>query len=245
MSETGVKQAVEFIRKDLNPYPGRCFTMPGGSRCDQASVVVRPDVIIRRGAQDFEIEIVESDRFLLKISDDYRKMLRDYSGRRGVESEEVRSHVSQYLSRAQLLIRSISQRRKTLMAITRCIVECQRAFLESGSVSTLRSLTRAEVADKVGMHESTISRATAGKFAQLPAGETIPFDDFFHGSLRIKDRIRQYISQEDPAAPLTDQEIANRLWEQEGIRIARRTVLKYREQMRILSSSQRRGLGAA
>jgi RNA polymerase sigma-54 factor len=240
LGDEQVQDALEFIRKDLNPYPGRKFSRNWGASQD-SSQMIRPDVIIRRGRDGFEVEVVESDRLLLKISDDYKRMLQDYNKHRSPESEEVRTHVAQYLSRAQLLIRSISQRRKTLQAITQCIIECQTEFFENGSIEYLKPLTRAEIAVRVSMHESTVSRATAGKFAQLPTGETISFDGFFNGSLRVKELIRQYISQENPSHPLTDHEIASLLQQQESIQVARRTVLKYREQMKILSSNQRRG----
>lgn len=200
-------------------------------------------MIIRRSQDDYEVEIVESDHFLLKISEDYKRLLQEHSHSRSPESAEMRQHIAQYLSRAQLLIRSINQRKRTLHTITRCIIESQRSFFDTALLENLHSLTRSEIAAAVGMHESTISRATAGKFAQLPTGETISFDDFFNGSLRVKEMICHYISSENPASPLTDQEIALLLQQREEIRVARRTVLKYREQMKILSSNQRRSFG--
>src|SRR5262249_1558735 len=119
--------------------------------------------------------------------------------------------------------------------ITRCLVDKQREFLLEG-VRHLRPLSRAAIAEELGIHESTVSRATAGKYVMLPNGEVIPFSHFFTPSLSIKDVIKEFIEHEHP--PLTDAEIADRLHER-GITIARRTVAKYRMQLKILPSSLR------
>src|SRR5260221_7390862 len=150
-------------------------------------------------------------------------------------SEPERLHIQHYVARARLFMANIHQRRQTLEKITRCIVELQRDFLDKG-IRHLVPLTRARVAQELGMHESTVSRATAVKYVMLPTGEVIPFSHFFVANLSIKDVIKDLISREQ--TPLTDQELANTLREL-NIRVARRTVAKYREQLGILPSSLR------
>src|SRR3989441_587110 len=107
-------------------------------------------------------------------------------------------------------------------------------------VQSLRPLTRAEVGERIGMHESTVSRATAGKFVLLPAGEVIPFSTFFTASLGVKDVIKNIIEAEDHTRPYSDQEIVEKLREEHGIRLARRTVAKYREELQILPARLRK-----
>ena len=130
---------------------------------------------------------------------------------------------------------NINQRRETLYKISRCIVDLQEDFLRGG-VRELRPLTRAVVAQQVGVHESTVSRATANKFVMLPNRKVIPFSDFFTPSLSVKDVIKELIESEKD--PLTDRKICD-LLAKRGIRIARRTVAKYRAELNILPSTMR------
>src|SRR5262249_17172293 len=150
-------------------------------------------------------------------------------------SDTERRHIQHYVARVRLFMANINQRRQTLEKITRCIVELQRDFLDKG-IRHLQPLTRARVAQELGMHESTVSRATAAKYVMLPTGEVIPFSNFFVANLSIKDVIKDMVEHE--TTPLTDQEIALMLSDQ-GIPVARRTVAKYREQLNILPSTLR------
>jgi RNA polymerase sigma-54 factor len=134
-----------------------------------------------------------------------------------------------------MFIANINQRRQTMQKITDYLVKHQEDFIRHG-VRHLKPLTRAMLAEQTGIHESTVSRATAAKFVMLPNGEVIPFSNFFTASLSVKDIIKDMIDHEDAA--LTDQEIANRLKEY-GYNVARRTVAKYRDQLDILPSSLR------
>ncbi len=153
-------------------------------------------------------------------------------------SDGDRNHVRQYSSRAKLFISNIQQRRETLLKISKCICELQENFLRGG-VRELRPLTRAVVAQQVGVHESTVSRATANKYVMLPSRKVIPFSDFFTPSLSTKDVIKELIEREaKKGQPLTDRRICDLLLEQ-GIRIARRTVAKYRAELGILPSTMR------
>jgi RNA polymerase sigma-54 factor len=150
-------------------------------------------------------------------------------------SEEEREHIQHYVSRAKMFIANINQRRQTMQKITSFLVDHQKDFLKQG-VRHLKPLTRAMLAEQTGIHESTVSRATAAKYVMLPTGEVIPFSNFFTASLCVKDIIRDMIASEEQ--PLTDQEIAMRLRDF-GYRVARRTVAKYRDQLDILPSSLR------
>ena len=150
-------------------------------------------------------------------------------------STDDKRHVQQYVGRAKLFIANINQRRQTILNITKCLVGQQTDFLEKG-IRHLKPLSRAAVAIELGIHESTVSRATASKYVMLPDGEVIPFSHFFTPSLSIKDVIKEMIEREE--ADLTDAQIAERLRER-GIDIARRTVAKYRMQLDILPSSLR------
>ena len=143
------------------------------------------------------------------------------------------------MERADAFIRSILQRRKTLKAITRYVVEFQQGYIETGQRPFLRPLTRTQVARSLNMHESTVSRATANKWLQLPSEEVVSYDLFFDSSMGVKDLIEEIVASEDKSHPLSDQEIAEMLQER-GLNVARRTVVKYREAQNILSSRRRR-----
>src|SRR3989441_3673524 len=125
-------------------------------------------------------------------------------------TDDERQHIRQYVTRAKFFIDNINQRRQTIARITDVIVDCQRDFLEKG-VQSLRPLTRAEVGERIGMHESTVSRATAGKYVLLPAGQGIPFSMFFTASLGTKDGIKNIIHAEDRSHPFSDQEVLEKL----------------------------------
>lgn len=153
-------------------------------------------------------------------------------------SKDDKQHVRQYTNRAKMFMMNIQQRRDTLLRISECICELQENFLRGG-VRELRPLTRALVAQQVGVHESTVSRATANKYVMLPNKKVIPFSDFFTPSLSTKDIIKEIIERESKKGePLTDRKICDLLME-DGIRIARRTVAKYRAELGILPSTMR------
>ncbi|HEX2037105.1 MAG TPA: RNA polymerase sigma-54 factor, partial [Chloroflexota bacterium] len=202
---------------------------------------VLPDVIIAKRDRGFEVDVVESKRFFLRISPLYRELLLHSQHDGGSQdsgtplSQAERRHVQQYVSRARLFMAGIDQRRQTLQRIVAYLVSVQGEYLDKG-VRHLRPLTRATVAAELGVHESTVSRATAGKYVMLPSGEVVPLAHFFTPSLSAKDVIKEMIVHEH--APLTDEQIVERL-EAQGITIARRTVAKYRQQLGILPSMLR------
>lgn len=232
-----VLEASDFIKHRLNPYPaqGLQHFEPGVTRSGASHVL--PDVIIsqKEDGDGYEVEVVESKRFFLRVSPIYNQLLNDLERDPLRFSEDEKRHIQHYVSRAKLFIANINQRRQTLHKITTCIAKEQKEFLAQG-VRHLKPLTRAAVAKALGMHESTVSRATASKYVMLPSGEVIPFSNFFTASLSVRDVIKEMIENE--STPLTDQEIATELAKR-GIYVARRTVAKYREQLGILPSSLR------
>jgi RNA polymerase sigma-54 factor len=231
-----VEAAKEYIRSHLTPYP--LLSME-----DEVSAwgtpskaqYVAPDVIIRVVEGRLEAEVVESRRFFLKLNPMYSQMANELRSKAASYSDEDRRHVQQYVSRAKMFMSNINQRRETMKKIANALIAYQEEYLRQG-VRHLRPLTRAQVASVTGLHESTVSRATAGKYVMLPNGQVVPFSHFFTASLSVKDVIKEIIDQEGRA--LTDREIVQRLYDQ-GIRVARRTVAKYRSQLRILPSKLR------
>ena len=235
-----IHQVGEFIRHNLNPFPARGRLDGGTLGGGETAGPISPDVIITRSASpegvvDYEVEVVESRRFYLRVNPDYEGLSTTMAARDAALNDADRRHIQHYVSRARLFIANIKQRRQTLGRITRCIVRLQRDFLDEG-VRHLHPLTRAKVATELGMHESTVSRATAAKFVMLPTGQVIPFSNFFVANLSVKDVIKDLIDHE--AAPLTDQDIAAQLATR-GFPVARRTVAKYREQLGVLPSTLR------
>jgi RNA polymerase sigma-54 factor len=234
ISPEEVSDVWEFVKSKLNPHPAHGFSATNTRDRDTRAMYILPDVIIAKGESDFEVEVVESRRFMLRVNPMYTRISSELPKSGALSSEEKR-HVQQYVGRAKLFIANINQRRQTIQNITTCLVDKQRDFLEKG-VRHLRPLSRAAVAAELGIHESTVSRATAAKYVMIPDGEVIPFSHFFTPSLSVKDIIKEMIEKE--GRPLTDAQIAERLRER-GIEIARRTVAKYRMQLDILPSSLR------
>jgi RNA polymerase sigma-54 factor len=229
-----VHAARDFIRANLNPFPlqnqeARWWKTP--TRAPYAS----PDVIITLRDGEFHVEIVESAGLRLRLNPLYSSLAGALSRNGKDYSAADRTHIRQYVNRARLFVSNIRQRHDTLRKITECLLELQGDFIRNG-VRELKPLTRAQVAERVGVHESTVSRATADKYLMLPSRQVISFSAFFTASLSVKDVIKEMIDKEDGA--LTDQEICRRLRAQ-GYRIARRTIAKYRAQLGILPSTLR------
>ncbi len=242
-----VQAAWDYIKENLNPFPAHAFAAgPDGTSIGRRAVGLRPDVIILKNeAGNFEVEVIESRRFSLRVNPVYRQLVAQLQAARKAGaaalpmSDDERQHIREYVTRAKFFIDNINQRRQTIARITEVIVECQRDFLENG-IQALRPLTRAEVGERIGMHESTVSRATAGKFVLIPSGQVVPFSMFFTASLGVKDVIREIIEAEDRGRPFSDQEIVQKLSNEHGIILARRTVAKYREELQILPARLRK-----
>jgi RNA polymerase sigma-54 factor len=247
ISREEVQAAWDYIKENLNPHPAHAFAAgPNGLSIGGRQAALRPDVLIVRNEQDvFEVEVIESRRFQLKVNPVYRQLVGELQAARSAGarapqmSDDDRQHIREYVTRAKFFIDNINQRRQTMARITQVIVECQEEFLRHG-VQSLRPLTRAEVGERIGMHESTVSRATAGKFVMLPSGQVIAFSMFFTASLGTKDVIKNIIDAEDRGRPYSDQEIVEKLRGDHGIILARRTVAKYREELQILPARLRK-----
>ncbi len=228
-----IVNAVQFIRRYLKPYPVQGYT--GTHRREAASVALVPDVVIRQSNGDYEVEVVESRRFVLRVNPAYQTLAAELERDNEKYSDEEREHIRHYMGRARFFLTNINQRRQTLQRIATRLAEEQREFLEKGP-QFIKPLTRAALADQLGVHESTVSRAIAAKYVMLPKGEVVPLSQFFAASLGVKDMIKAIVANE--GQPLSDQDIVDRL-AVTGVKVARRTVAKYRSQLRILPSGLR------
>ncbi len=234
-----VEQEWQFIRDHLHPYPTHGFDPDFGDLAAPAATI-RPDVVIRQRAGRFEAEVVERQRFELHVNREY-----SWARKHVVElgcSETERAHIRGYVEQAQTFIAALRQRWDTMQRVSNALIEMQHDFLVYGP-SALKPLTRADVAKRVQLHESTVSRATDGKYALLPNGRTVSFDDFFDSSLPVKKALRELIAAESPRRPFSDEQLA-RMLAQRGFSIARRTIAKYRDEEGILPSRLRRGTSA-
>jgi len=232
-----VQAALELIAT-LEPKPGGTFST-------EEPRYITPDVYILKVDDRFVVVLNEDGLPRLRLSGYYRTIL----SRRSQNSKETREYVEGKMRSALWLIRSIEQRQRTLFKVAESIVKFQREFLERG-ISAMRPLALKEVAEDISMHESTVSRVTTNKYVHTPQG-LFELKYFFHrgvpatdggvtvSSLTVKDIVRRLLTQEDQGKPLSDQKIVEIL-QQQGVEIARRTVAKYRSQLRIPSSSKRR-----
>ena len=236
MSVCDLKPHIEILRH-LDPKPG--------SRFNTAPMqYVIPDVSIAK-VEDQYVAIVNEDGMpQLRISPVYRRMLDKNSN----NSAETRAYVKDKFRSALWLIKSVDQRQKTIRKVATSIINFQREFLEDG-IEHLRPLVLRDVANDIGMHESTVSRVVNNKYMHTPQG-VFEMKYFFHSgiessygenisSVSIKQRIRKIVGDEDGQRPLSDSRIANVLKE-EGLNLARRTIAKYREELKIPTSSQRK-----
>ena len=231
-------QAVVEIIKNLEPKPGRKYS-------NERTIYVEPDVAVRKIGDEYVIQLNEDGLPKLRISAAYRRMLR---GGNGAIGQEAAAYLKDKMRSAVWLIKSLDQRQRTIYKVADSIVRHQREFLDKG-IEYLRPLVLRDVANDIGMHESTVSRVVSNKYIHTPRG-LLPMKYFFHSgidsstgadvsSLSIKSKIARYIADEDSRRPHSDARIMQRL-RAEGIQIARRTVAKYREELRIPSSSQRK-----
>lgn len=221
----------------LSPYPGEAF---GGARSTKSvkGHSVTPDLVLRRDETGWQIEVKGVDAADLALNREYQKRFKDLSSMERAPKDEKR-HVTHYVQRAEDFIGCIRQRKRTLRKIGEYLIQNQPSFVDTGSYEFLRPLTRSKMADELGIHESTVSRATMDKFVQLSNGEVVPFEVFFKPALRVQKMIEEILQHENPDNPLSDEAIA-RLLEQKGVQVARRTVNKYRDRTKLLSSRKRK-----
>lgn len=235
VSPVEVQNAAKLIAT-LDPKPGRIYNT------EVANYVV-PEVVVQKIDGKYVVILNDDQLPHVRISKHYRQLLEEAG-----TTAEVKSYIREKIRAGAFLIRSIHQRQKTIYRIASEIVTEQTAFLDHG-ISRLRPLTMAEIASKVGVHETTVSRAVSGKYMQSPIG-VFELKYFFTPGLKtaggaeisnktVKDIIGGMVANEDPGNPLSDQEIMAKLQEQ-GIDIARRTVAKYRLVLHIPPSHLRR-----
>jgi RNA polymerase sigma-54 factor len=233
-----VKQAFAEIL-NLAPYPGEAFSVgPYQQSNASRNPGIIPDLVLHLSENGWVIEPRGADPASLGINRSYRKRFQELNQSDRAPKDEKR-HVTEYVQRAADFIQSIHQRRRTLRAIGEYLVDRQGGFVTTGRYQFLKPLTRTLMAKDLQMHESTVSRATMGKFVQIANGETVPFEVFFKPALRIQKMIEEILQTENPRTPLSDEQIADLLKER-GVFVARRTVNKYRDKTKLLSSRKRR-----
>ncbi|ASJ56021.1 RNA polymerase sigma-54 factor [Brevibacillus formosus] len=229
-------QAMADLIRTLNPRPGAAF-----SSVETRYVI--PDVTVEKVGNDYVVLVNDVAAPRLKINSFYEKMLSQQKSQ-----DEAKQFIHDKLNAAMWLAKSLEQRRLTLMRVTQAILDMQREFFDRG-IHYLKPMTQKEIAERVGLHESTISRATSNKYVQTPRG-IFELKYFFTSALStssgeatssesVKRRIKALIEQEDRKSPLSDQKLGEMLLT-EGIEISRRTVAKYREEMLIPSSAKRK-----
>jgi len=238
LSPDEVSHHLEIIKR-LDPKPGLKYSP------DKSTYII-PDVFVVKEGDDYKIILNDDGLPKLRISPTYRRML----DVKEVGSEETRNYVKEKLRSALWLLKSVDQRQRTIYKVSESIIRHQRGFLDSG-ITHLRPLVLRDVATDIGMHESTVSRVVANKYMHTPRG-VYELRFFFHSgitsnmgeaisSVTIKDKIRKMIEAEDPFRPLSDSRIAELLGS-DGLPLARRTVAKYREELRIPPSNLRKSV---
>ena len=231
-----IQVAIDVI-KHLDPRPGLRYS-------GQGARVVEPDVYISKDGEDYLISVNDEDIPQLRLNPQYRKMLdRDQEPNR-----DVRNYVKERYASAIQLMKNIEQRKQTILKVCQSVVRRQMDFLEHG-IDFLKPMMIKEIAEEIGVHPSTVSRAVSSKYAHTPQG-VYELRYFFSEAVQgpsggatplliLKRRVKKMIEEEDTSHPLTDEQITERL-QSEGIQVTRRTVAKYREDMRIPSTHQRR-----
>ena len=234
-----LKEHVEIIR-NLDPKPGSRYN-------PSQSQYVIPDVYVMKVEDQYVAALNEEGLPQLRISPVYRRLLDKTAGE---NTDETRAYVKDKFRSALWLIKSVDQRQKTIHKVATSIINFQREFLDHG-IEHLRPLVLRDVANDIGMHESTVSRVVNNKYMHTPQG-VFEMKFFFHSgisssygdnvsSVTIKQRIRKIIENEDPRKPLSDSKIVSIL-QKEGLMLARRTIAKYREELKIPTSNQRKVL---
>ncbi len=230
--------AVGLIRT-LDPKPGSRFNSP---RIEY----ITPDVVVVKVDDDYQVVLNEDGMPNLRINVLYQNVLRQNDGMQS----ETREYLEEKFRSAVWLMKSVEQRRQTLLRVTKSLCKFQREFLDKG-LAYLKPLVLKDVADDIGMHESTVSRVTTNKYVYTPQG-VFELKFFFHSGLEslegdamssvsVKDIIRKAVAAEEPRKPLTDQQLMMIL-EAKGVKIARRTIAKYRQELRIPPASRRKRL---
>jgi RNA polymerase sigma-54 factor len=227
ISPDAIADAIGFIRENTNPHPAGVFRDPWERLSPRQVSGVRPDVVIRSTEDGLLADIMDPVSGRVAVEEMYASLHEEISQQKKSHSEADRAHIKEAVSNARSLIDALEFRKSSLRRIIDELLICQAEFFANGPFA-LKPLTRKELAAKIGLHESTICRATQDKTIRLPGGEVIAFDVLFDAALPVKEMVRRLAVEK-----LSDGEIAQRLGEI-GISIARRTVAKYRDQLRVL-----------
>ncbi|MDE1997703.1 MAG: RNA polymerase factor sigma-54 [Burkholderiales bacterium] len=237
-----IKQAQALI-VSLEPKPGRAFTRA------EANIIV-PDVIVQKSGRGWKVVLNPDVMPKLRINDLYAQALRQSRAPRGGAATEGHAALSSRLQEARWFVKNIQQRFDTILRVSQAIVDRQKNFFTHGEIA-MKPLVLREIADELGLHESTISRVTTAKYMNTPFG-TFELKYFFGSSLNteaggnasstaVRALIKQLVAAEDPKKPLSDSQLSTML-EEQGIQVARRTVAKYREALKIAPANLRKAL---
>lgn len=227
------------VIRHLDPRPGEKYHT-------QSTSYIVPDVYVIKDGDSYRIVLNEDGLPRLRVSPSYRRMLEQAS--QSLQDPMAKDFAREKVRAAVRLIRSLEERQRTIAKVANSIVKFQRDFLDRG-IEAIRPLVLRNVAEDIGMHEATVSRVVRQKYMHTPRG-LFEMRFFFHSglnssdggavsSLTVKDRIKKFVAEESPGKPLSDQAIAAAL-QREGLQIARRTVAKYREELHIPPSTQRK-----
>ena len=230
-----VEEAVQYLKR-LDPRPGARYNK-------SEARLIEPDIFIVKNGDEYQIQMNEEDVPQLRLNLSYRRLLN-----RGESDKDVRTYIKDRYTSAIQLMKNIEQRKHTILRVCQSVVARQKDFLAHG-IDQLKPMMIKEVAEEVGVHPSTVSRAVANKYAHTPQG-VFELRYFFSEAVQgpsgqetsllvLKRKVKKMIDEEDTAHPLTDDQIT-RMLQGQGIQVTRRTVAKYREDMRIPSTHQRR-----
>jgi RNA polymerase sigma-54 factor len=231
-----IQQATDTI-STLMPHPGRLVSS------DDVRYIY-PDLIVEKVGDNYEVYLNDRSIPRLRVSPTYGQVLMEGEGK----DPKARQYVERKLNSARWLIQAIEKRRRTMIRVMEAIVDEQRDFFDKG-ISHLKPMTLQDIGSRVGIHESTVARVTKAKYVQTPRG-VYHMKFFFSSRLHtqwgedasakaVKQRIRELVESESKSSPLSDDKIA-KILQSEGIQIARRTVAKYRDQMKILKAQYRK-----
>ena len=247
MAATGADEALlkdaQSLIVSLEPKPGRAFTRA------EANIII-PDVIVQKSGRGWKVVLNPDVMPKLRINDYYAQALRSSRGARGSTASEGHANLNARLQEARWFVKNIMQRFDTILRVSQSIVDRQKNFFTHGEIA-MKPLVLREIADELGLHESTISRVTTAKYMNTPFG-TFELKYFFGSSLNteaggnasstaVRALIKQLVAAEDPKKPLSDSALSSML-EEQGIQVARRTVAKYREALKIAPANLRKAL---
>lgn len=227
-----VTDALEFIRENLTPHPASAFRDPWEKLAPRKEARQVPDVVVRQSESGLVADILDPVTGQAKVDEAYSALYAELMAKRNGFSDEERAHIRDCVQAARVLIESLEFRKSTLRRVADELVCDQAGYIVNGA-AYLKPLTQKELARRLGVHESTICRAIADKTMQLPSGEVVSFDVFFDSALPVKELVRKLAAERPGGKAMSDNEIANRLKDM-GFEIARRTVAKYRAQLRVL-----------